>query len=118
MAVGVDVGEAVHVAGIIEDHGHIGALAGQAGSGAPRQNSSTGGPAGSQGGLYVRGVTREDDADGELAVVGGVGGVEGAGTEIETDFAAKVFLEQGFELAMGREAFVVERGLIREDGKR
>jgi len=35
-------------------------------------------------------VARNDDADGDLAVVGGVHGVEGAAAAVETDFAAQM----------------------------
>jgi hypothetical protein len=45
---GVDGGEAVHVAGEVEDHGDVGALAGQAGARAARQDGGSGGAAGGQ----------------------------------------------------------------------
>ena len=80
---GIDRGEGVHEARIIEDHGYIGALAGEAGARAARQNGSAGCAAGGQRGLDIGGVAGKDDADGKLAVVGGVGGIEGAGAKIE-----------------------------------
>ncbi len=114
---GVDGGEAVHVAGEIENHGHVGALAGERGACAAGEDSGSGGAAGGQCGFDVGGVAGIEDADGKLAVVGGVGGVEGAGTEVEEDVAAEGGLEQGFKLAVGGEALVVEGGEVGEDGK-
>ncbi len=66
---GVDAAESVHVARKIEDHGDIGALAGQAGSGAAGQHGSSGSAACGKGGLDVGCVAGIDDAYGELAVV-------------------------------------------------
>ena len=111
---GVESMERIHVARIVEDHGHVDALAGEAGARAAGQHGGAGGAAGGQCGFNVGGVAREDDADGKLAVVRGVGGVESARAEIEADKiggirAAKRFFEEGFELAMRREALMVER---------
>ena len=44
---------------------------------------------------YVVGVSGKDDANGNLAIVGSVGGVEGASAVIETDFAADIAAEIG-----------------------
>ena len=116
-ASGIDCGERVHVARVVEDYGDVDALAGEAGARAARQNGGSGGAAGSQSGFDIGGVAGKDDANGKLAVIGRVGGVQCARAEIEVHFAAKAFLEQGFELAMSGEAFVIERGGIGEDGK-
>ncbi len=63
-------------------------------------------------------VMGQEDADGELAVVGGVGGgVEGAGAHVEMDFAFDGCAQAGFELAVGVEALVVERRLLADDGE-
>jgi hypothetical protein len=43
------------------------------------------------GGDDVGFVARDDEADGDVAVVGGVGGVEGARAGVEADFAAETF---------------------------
>ena len=114
---GIDGGEAVHVARVIEDHGYVGALAGQAGACAARQHGGAGGAAGGQRGLDVGGVAGQDDADGKLAVVGGVGGVEGAGAEVEEDIAAQGGFEAGFQFAMGGEALMFQRRLVGQNGK-
>ena len=105
----------VHVAGIIEDHGDVGALAGEAGAGAAGQHGRAGGAAGGEGGFDVGGIAGKDDADGELAVIGGVGGVEGARTEIEEHVAARCGLELGFKFAVGCEALVLEGSEVVED---
>ena len=42
------------------------------------------------GGDYVVVVPRKDYADGDLTVVGSVGGVQGASAVVETDFAAGI----------------------------
>ena len=98
---GVDEDQAIHVARIVEDHGYIGALAGETGSGAARKYGRAHSPAGGECSLHVCRVARADDTDRKLAVVGGVGRIERAGAEIEAHLAADVFLEQGFKLAVG-----------------
>src|SRR5215471_19373985 len=49
------------------------------------------------GGEDVFFVARKDDADGDLAVVGAVGGVESAAAGVEADVAAEMAAESGFE---------------------
>ena len=73
------------MARVVEDHGHVDALAGEAGARAARQNRSAGGAAGCESGFDIGGIAGKDDADGKLAVVGAIGGVEGARAEIEAD---------------------------------
>ena len=90
---GVDRVETVHIPGVIKDHGHIGALAGQAGARAARQHGCSGGPAGGKRGFNIGGVPGQNHADRELAVVRGVGCVESAGTKVEADVATKRSLE-------------------------
>ena len=119
--------ERVHVARVVEDDGHVDALAGEAGACAAGQNRSAGSAASGERGLDVGGVARENHADGQLAVVRGVGGVERARAEIEADkiggswtggtWAAQGFFQEAFELTMRREAFMIERSGIGEDGK-
>ena len=107
----IDV-ERIHVARVVEDHGHVDALAGKAGARAARQNRSAGCAAGCQSGFDIGRVAGKNDADGKLAVVRGVGGVEGARAEIEADLAAQRFLEERFELAVRGKALMGERGKI------
>ena len=73
------------MARVVEDHGHVDALAGEAGARAARQNRSARGAAGGQRGLDIGGIAGKNNADGKLAVIGGVGSVEGARAEIEAE---------------------------------
>ena len=66
---GIDGVERVHVARIVKDHGHVDALAGQAGAGAAGQNGRAGGATSCERGLDIGGVAGEDYADGQLAVI-------------------------------------------------
>ena len=59
------------------------------------------------GGDDVGFVEGDDEADGDVAVVGGVGGVEGAGGVVEADFAADFLAEGVLEFGGGGEGFVV-----------
>ncbi len=115
---GIDRVERIHVARIVEDHGHIDALAGEAGARAARQNGSAGGAAGGQSGLNIGRVAGKNDADGKLAVVRGIGSVKGARAKIEADFAAKRFLQQGLKLTVSRKLLMGEWRGIGKDGKR
>ena len=49
------------------------------------------------GGADVFFVAGDDYSDGNLAIVGAVGGVEGAGAFVEADFAAQVAAEGGLK---------------------
>ena len=85
---------------------------------APRgQNRGAGSAAGGQRGLHIGGIAGIDDADGKLAVVGGVGGVKRAGAEVEANVAAQCGFEAGFQFAMGGEALMLERRLIGQNGE-
>jgi hypothetical protein len=48
-------------------------------------------------GDYIVCVFRKDNPDGYLAVVGSIGGVEGAAAVVETGFAAKMAAQCGFQ---------------------
>jgi hypothetical protein len=49
------------------------------------------------GGENVFFIARNDNADGNLPVIGAVGCIEGAAARVEADFAAKVTAESGFK---------------------
>ncbi len=49
------------------------------------------------GGDYVVGVFGKDNADGDLAVVGSVGGVEGTAAVVEANLATKMAAQRGFQ---------------------
>ena len=102
----IDV-EPVHVAGEIEDHGHVGALAGEAGACAARQHGGPSGAAGGERGFDVGRIAGKDDADGKLAVVRGVGGVERARARIEENVAAKAWPSAALRVRDARRSFRV-----------
>ena len=74
------------------------ALAGEGGAGSAGEDGSVEVAAEGDGGDDVVFVAGNDDADGDVAVVGGVGRVESAGGGIEADFAADFFAQTGGEL--------------------
>ena len=81
--IGVDGVHAVHVFGEVEDDGGVAALAGEGGAGSAGEEGSVDGAAGCDGGDDVGFVAGDDDADGDVAIVGAVGGVEGFGGGVE-----------------------------------
>jgi hypothetical protein len=85
---GVDGRHAVHVFGEVEDDRGVAALPGERRSGPAGEEGGVELAAEVDGGDDVGFVAGDDEADGNLAVVGRVGGVEGAGGGIEADFAA------------------------------
>jgi len=109
---GIDGDELVHVPRKVEDYGHVYALAGEACSRAARQDGSAGCATGGKSGLNVGGVARKNHAYRNLAVVGGVGCVKGAGAEIESDVTTQGFIEKGFQFAMGGKAFMIQQRLV------
>jgi hypothetical protein len=115
---GINGDELVHVPREVEDHGHIDALASEAGSRSARQDGSACCATGGQSGFDIGGVARQNYANGKLTVIRGVGGVKSAGTEIEADVTREGFFEQGFQLAMGGKAFMIQRRLVEKRGKR
>ena len=72
----------------VADHRDVAALAAEARSAAPRQERHAKGVARRDGGDDVVDVARQDDADRDLAVVGGVAGVERAVPGVEVNLAA------------------------------
>ena len=113
----IDIGEPVHVAGIIKHHGNIRALPRQAGARPARKYRRALRPARCQRGFHVPGVPRKNDAHRKLPVIRGVGCVESARAKVEAHLAAHVLLEDRFKLAVRRKAFVVEGRLIGKDRK-
>jgi hypothetical protein len=103
---GVEVENRGHVAGEVDDDSHVAALAGEAGAAATRKNGRAKLAAGGDGGDDVGGVARQDEADWDLAVVRGIGGVKRAGGIVEADLAAHSGFEAGFKFARGGEALV------------
>ncbi len=79
-----------HVTGAVEDHGDVARLACQARTSAAKRDRRVVLAADRDGGLEVVAVERSHDADGDLPVVRGVGGVEGAFPGVEADLASDV----------------------------
>ncbi len=100
-ALGVDLDDPMHVLGEVQHHRHVAALAGQAGAAAAGQDRHVVLAAEGDSGHDVVGVAREDDADWDLPVVGGVGGVQGAAAAVEADLAGHVAAEGAGEGGVG-----------------
>src|SRR5450432_2070268 len=86
-----------HVFREIEHHCDVAALSGKRSPTAAAKNRSAVLPANGDRGDYVAGVFGKDNADGNLAVVGSVGGVEGAAAIVKPNFAAKMAAQRGFQ---------------------
>ena len=76
-----------HVFGKIEDDGDVAALSGERRAGAAAEQRSAELAAECDRGLNIVGIAREHYADGNLAVVRAIGGVESAGAAVKADFA-------------------------------
>jgi hypothetical protein len=96
-ALGVDAQDLVHVFRKIHDDGDVAALAGEAGSASAGKNRGIVLAGEANGGFDILNVSGNDDADGGLAVIGAVGGVEGARSLIEADFSIDRLLESAGE---------------------
>jgi hypothetical protein len=97
----------VHVLREVEDDGGVGALTCERGTGSASEDGSVEAAADFYCGDDVFFIEGKDETDGDVAIVGGVGGVESAGTGVEADFAADFFAESGFELGGGGEGIAV-----------
>jgi hypothetical protein len=96
-ALGIDLENIRHVLREIEDDGYVAALAGEGSSATAGEERSVMVAAEGDGREHVLFVAWNDYADRDLAVVGAVGRVEGAGAGVETDFSAEMAVEGGFE---------------------
>ena len=96
-ALGIKLDDLPHVFREIEHHGDVAALPGQRGASAAAEHRRAMLAAKADGGDYIVGVSGEDNSDGDLAVVGSVGGVEGAAAVVETDLAAQMAAQRGFQ---------------------
>jgi hypothetical protein len=85
---GVDFDNPIHVLRKIEDHRNIATLAGKACAGAAGQNRRLEFLAGSHRGEHIVGIAGNDQADGDLPVIGSVRRIKGAAASIEAHFAA------------------------------
>jgi hypothetical protein len=96
-AVRIDLEDARHVFREVEDDGDVAALSGERGAAAAAEHGSVEVAAEGECGEDVIGIVGENYADGNLAVVGSVGRVEGAGAIVEPNVscqsAAKLFAQ-------------------------
>jgi hypothetical protein len=113
---GVERGEAVEVAGEVKDDGDVGGLSCDAGTCSTRKDGCADCAACGNGSFDVGSVAGQNDTDGKLTVVGGVGCIKSAGCEIEANFSAEGGFEAGFEIAMGGEVLMIERRLAEKFG--
>jgi hypothetical protein len=94
-AFGIDLEDISHVLREVENHRDVAALSGEGGAAAATQKRSTELAADGHGGEDVVGVAGENYANGYLAVVGTIGGIEGAAAVVEFHVAADLH-SQGF----------------------
>ena len=92
-ALGIEFQNLVHVGGEVQDDGDIATLSGKAGSRAARQHGRAKLSARRHGRDYVFSVARHHQADGNLAIVRAIGGVERAAATIEAHLPAQSSLE-------------------------
>jgi hypothetical protein len=85
---GINLEDSRHVSRKIQHDGDVAALAGERGAAAAAEDGGSEFPAGGDCGEDVIGIAGENDADGNLTVVGGVGRVEGAAAGVEADVAS------------------------------
>src|SRR5579864_1239544 len=74
----IDLGDLRHVPGEIEHHSDIAALSGEGGPAAPAEDGSAIFTSQGDGRNDIVGITGKNHSDGNLAIVGSVGGVKGA----------------------------------------
>jgi len=97
-SIGIELQDAVHVFGEVEDDGDVAALAGQAGAGSARQHRCAITPADSDRRDDVIGISRNDEPDRNLPIVRTVSRVQRSTPPIEADFTANFPLQCAFEL--------------------
>ena len=87
LVVRVERDDAIQIFCAVEHDGDVAALAGEAGSTSPSENWRAVAAADGYRVHDIFGGFWNHDADRNLPVVGAIGGVEGAGTSVEADFA-------------------------------
>jgi hypothetical protein len=94
---GVDFEDPRHVSGEIENDGDVAALSGEGRAAAATEKGCAELAAERYRGQNIVGIAGTHYADGDLAVVGPVGGVQGAGAAVEADVAMKSAADLGAE---------------------
>ncbi len=100
----VQLHDAIQILREIQHHRHVAALAGEAGAASPRQHGRAVAPADRERLDDVLDGARDHDADRQMPVVRGVGGVEGAAAGVEAHLARDGAAQIGGEgFGAGRE---------------
>ena len=94
----IELEEVVEVLREVEDDGDVAGLTGEGGAGAAGEDGNAVLAADADGGEDVFDRAGDDDADGELAIVGEVGGVDGTGAVVEADLGGGALAELAGEL--------------------
>ena len=94
---GIDFENVRHVLRKVEDDGGVAALSGEGSAASAGEQRSAMVAAQGDGGEYVFLVARYYDSDRNLAIVGAVGGIEGAAALIEADLSAKMAAKRRFK---------------------
>ena len=97
-ALRVNLEDPGHVLGEVENDGRVAALSGERRAAAAGEQRGLMFAAKSDGGENIFFVSRNDDADGNLAIIRAIGCIECAAAGVEADFTAKMPAESGFEL--------------------
>ena len=84
----IDLQDVAHVLREIQDHGNVAALAGKRGAASAAEDGRAILARQRDCGDDVIDIARQNYADRNLAIVGAVGGVQGAAAGVETDLAA------------------------------
>ena len=100
---GIQFHDAVEVARYVDHHGRVRRLTGEARAAAAERHRGIVLAADAENLDQVVGVERPDDADRQLAVVRGVGGVQGAVAGAELHLAAHAGAQFGLERAAARQ---------------
>ncbi len=103
---GIDRVHVVHVLREVEDDGGVAGLAGDRGAASAREDGRVEAAADGDRGDDIVLVARDDEADGDVAIVRGVGGVGGFGGSVEADLAANLFAKPFFKFGGGGKLFV------------
>ena len=96
-AIRIKLDNLCHVLREVEHDGDVAALPGQRSPSAAAEHRRAVLAANGDGGDYIVGIFGKDNADGDLAVVGTVGGVEGSAAVVEANLATKMAAQRGFQ---------------------
>ena len=110
--VGIQLQDVIEILGKIQHDGDVAALAGEAGAGAAREDGSAECAADGDGCFDVCRVERQHQTDGNLTIIGGVGGIEGATAGVEADFTSHRLTERSLEFAVSEELFMRVRRFL------